>query len=399
MSLKESRTRLVFFVGNFRYFLSHRLLLAQEAAAQGYDVWVMVPGSGPPQLLPGSVNVFFLKGFKRTALSLGSLWKDRKSIVSAFKQLKPDLLHNVAMKPIFLGSAFVNSTCGIINDFGGLGYTFIRSSTLYGSKREKFKKFILKLVFYCFLPIVIGRKSCVVLCQNRHDKAILTSCLGGKTPVYSIAGSGLDIDSFCLLPMPPGPPWRLLFAARLLKEKGLEELVEARKLLPKEELEIWVCGDVDTENPSSFTPDEIMAWQKAGFIRWFGFQKNLRPIYAQVHGAVLPSYREGLPRTLLEACAWGRPVITTHAPGCEDVVVDGITGYLAQTQDPKDLSRIIQVWMHDEQKESKGRAARLYISEHFSKEKIHPQLFNLYRALKYTPGSASSTMFEEMDET
>ena len=387
MSLKEPGPRLLFFVGNFDYFLSHRLLLAQEAAAQGYDVWVMAPGSEPSPVLFDGVNVFFLKGFKRTALSLGSLWKDRKCVVSAFKKLKPDLLHNVAMKPIFLGSGLVDSTCGIVNDFGGLGYTFTHSSKLYTSRGEKFKKFILKLIFYCFFPVVMWGKRCVVLCQNHHDKAILKGCVSTKIPVYSVSGSGIDINSFSLLPMPPGPPWRLLFAARLLKEKGLEELVEARKLLPKEGLEIWVCGDVDVENPSSFTTAEIMAWQEAGFIRWFGFQKNLCPIYAQVHGAVLPSYREGLPRSLLEACAWGRPIITTQTPGCEDVVVDGITGYLTQAQNPQDLSRVIQVWMNDDNKETKGRAARLYISEHFSKEKIQPQIFSLYRTLHHAPAA------------
>ncbi|PPE06918.1 glycosyltransferase family 4 protein [Holospora curviuscula] len=376
MSLDSSSPRLLFFVGDLDYFLSHRFSLAQKAVAEGYNVWVMTPGFASSKILPGPINVFFLEGFHRTSLSFLSLWKERKLILAAFKIVQPDLLHNVAMKPIFLGSRLVNASCGVINDFGGLGYTFTQSST-----RLEFKKFILKLIFYFFLPIMIWGKRCVVLCQNFQDFKILKRCVGLKTPVYSIPGSGIDMESFSVLPMPPGPPWKLLFAARLLKEKGLRELVEARKLLPKRGVEIWVCGDIDPKNPSSFTKSQIMEWQEAGLIRWLGFQKDLRSVYAQVHGAVLPSYREGLPRSLLEASAWGRPIITTRVPGCEDVVVDGVTGYLTKPWNSLDLSRTIRMWMEDEKKEEKGRAGHFYVSEYFSKEKIHPQILRLYRTV------------------
>ena len=108
----------------------------------------------------------------------------------------------------------------------------------------------------------------------------------------------------------------------------------------------------------------------------------MKEIYAQVHGAVLPSYREGLPRSLIEAAAWGKPIITTRVPGCQDVVVEGKTGYLANARDAKDLARVIDVWIHDEEKEEKGKAGHAYVQMHFSTEAIHPKIFSAYQEVQ-----------------
>ncbi|ETZ04647.1 MULTISPECIES: glycosyltransferase family 4 protein [Holospora] len=374
MSVEKRYPRLLFFVGNIEYFISHRLTLALGAISNGYDVWVIAPSVSPVPELPGGIKVFFLNTFRKSRMAPWGVGKECLEILKAFKVIIPDILHNVGMKPIFLGSFLAFHSCGVVNDFAGLGYTFTVSS-----QENRVKKLILKFIFYCFFPLMIRKKRCKILCQNSQDKKILRSSVNKKVPIYLIPGSGIDMSTFFILPMPAPSPLRLLFAGRLLKEKGLRELVEAKKLLKKVELEILVCGDVDLENPSSFTTEQIMAWQEEGLIHWLGFKKELSQVYKRVHGAVLPSYREGLPRSLLEACAWGRPVITTQVPGCQDVVIDGVTGYLAKAQDVFDLARAIQTWADDPEKEEKGKAGHFYVIEHFSKEKIHPQIFEIYK--------------------
>lgn len=369
--------RLLFFVADLRYFCSHRLHLAQAAARRGYEVWVMAPRPETPCVLPKCIHIHVLPQFQRSALRLSILWKERRSIVEALRIISPDILHNVGMKPIIFGTAFVHATCGVINDFGGLGYTF----TPY-SKGHIIKKFILRLLFHYIFPYILRKKRCVILCQNHDDARILKYYAKTNAPVRCIQGSGVAMSDFCILPFPTRKPWRLLFAARLLKEKGLEELIQARHLLKNSPLEIWVCGDVDLDNPTSFTTEQIRQWHKQKIIYWIGFQKDLKEIYAQVHGAVLPSYREGLPRSLIEAAAWGKPIITTRVPGCQDVVVEGKTGYLANARDAKDLARVIDVWIHDEEKEEKGKAGHAYVQMHFSTEAIHPKIFSAYQEVQ-----------------
>ncbi|ETZ07503.1 N,N'-diacetylbacillosaminyl-diphospho-undecaprenol alpha-1,3-N-acetylgalactosaminyltransferase [Holospora obtusa F1] len=366
--------RLLFFVSDLDYFISHRLSLALGAIHKGYDVWVMCPYVDSLRELPEGIRVFFLKNFRKSRLSPWSVWKEFLEISKALKSLAPDILHNVGMKPIFLGSYGARSSCGVVNDFSGLGYTFTASLKGYA-----LKKYVLQCIFYSFLPIVLRKKNCVLLCQNKQDESILRkSTKNLNVPISLIPGSGIDMSHFSILPMQKGPPWRLLFAGRLLKEKGLEELVEACRLLNNSDLEILVCGEVDLENPSSCTSKHIEAWKNLGNIQWLGFQKDLRWVYEKVHGAVLPSYREGLPRSLLEACAWGRPIITTQVPGCQDVVIDGVTGYLVQARDALALSIAIDAWIKDDQKEQKGKAGHDHVLKHFSKEKIHPKIFDVY---------------------
>lgn len=368
--------RILFFVGDLGYFCSHRLALARAATKAGYEVWVTAPCPSRPYVLPPEIHTCFLPRFARARLGLSVLIQEKRDLQDVFRKVNPDIVHNVAMKPICLGTWLAPKSAKIINDFGGLGYLFTGAQS-----RFCFKKSILRRVFGWAFSYLTRKRAPILMCQNTEDVAVLSKYIPTHQKVQCIPGSGVDLEGFSPLPLPSGPPWRLLFAARLLKEKGLKELIEAKQLLKNFPLEIWVCGDIDPQNPSSFTRQEIQAWHDAGDIRWLGFHTDLKPIYAQVHGAVLPSYREGLPRTLIEAAAWGRSILTTSVPGCSSVVVDQITGYLARPRSAQDLARIIALWMSIEDKAEMGRAGHAYVRTHFSKEIIHPKILALYASL------------------
>lgn len=368
--------RILFFVGDLGYFCSHRLALALAATKAGYEVWVTAPRPSKEYHLPIEIRTYFLPAFARSRLGLNVLMQEKRSLQHVFRTVNPDIVHNVALKPICLGTWLAPKHTKIINDFGGLGYLFTQAQS-----RPCFKKWVLRHLFGNAFSYLTRKRAPIVMCQNAEDAEVLSLYMPRHQKIQCIPGSGIDLEGFSPLPLPSGPPWRLLLAARLLKEKGLRELIEAKQLLAHLPLEIWVCGDVDPQNPSSFTRQEIQAWHDAGHIRWFGFQTDLKPIYAHVHGAILPSYREGLPRTLIEAAAWGRSILTTTAPGCSSVVVDHITGYLAKPRDAEDLARIITLWVAREDKAGMGRFGHDYVATHFSKEVIHPKILELYASL------------------
>ena len=363
-------------MGDLGYFCSHRLTLALAAVKAGYEVWVTAPKPVKDYALPPQIHTCFLPSFQRSRLRFNILMQEKCHLQEVFRKVNPDIVHNVAMKPICLGTWLAPKHTKIINDFGGLGYLFTAEQP-----RALGKKWMLRHLFGRAFSYLTRKRAPIVMCQNTEDAAVLSRYVPRHQKVYCIPGSGVDLEGFSPLPMPSGPPWRLLCASRLLKEKGLAELIEAKKLLNHLPLEILVCGDVDPQNPSSFTRQEIQTWHDEGHIRWLGFQKDLNPIYAQVHGAILPSYREGLPRTLIEAAAWGRAVLTTAVPGCSRVIIDQETGYLAKPRDAQDLARIIALWVSTEDKAEMGRAGYAYVRKHFSKEVIHPQILTLYASL------------------
>jgi glycosyltransferase involved in cell wall biosynthesis len=368
--------KILFFVGDLGYFCSHRLALALAATKAGYEVWVTAPHPSKAYCLPLEIHTCFLPRFARGRLGLKVLMQEKRDLQEVFRRVNPDIVHNVAMKPICLGTWLAPKHTKIINDFGGLGYLFTKDQSHFC-----FKKWILRQLFGRAFSYLTRKRTPVVVCQNTEDAAVLSKYIPRHQTIHCIPGSGVDLEGFSPLPLPSGPPWRLLFAARLLKEKGLGELIEAKKLLKGLPLEIWVCGDVDPQNPSSFTRQEIQAWHDAGHIRWLGSHADLKPIYAQVHSAILPSYREGLPRTLIEAAAWGRSVLTTSVPGCSRVVVNQVTGYLAKPRSAQDLARIIALWVTLEDKIGMGCAGHAYVRNHFSKEMIHPKILTLYASL------------------
>ncbi len=237
-----------------------------------------------------------------------------------FKKVKPEKILNYTAKPVIYGSiaGWLAGIKGIYSIITGLGYAFIGTDT-----KTKVLGFFVKVLYK--LSLKVNTK---VFFQNADDAGLfLSDLLVTKEKVAIINGSGVDLDHFKPAPIPKEVSFLLI--ARLLKDKGIREFVNAAAVLKEKysNISFKLVGWLD-ENPSCITAEELKLWQEQGTIDYMGRLSDVRPAIKGSSVYVLPSYREGTPRTVLEAMAMGRPVITTNAPGCKETVINGENGFL-----------------------------------------------------------------------
>jgi len=257
------------------------------------------------------------------------LYRDFRRILRAEA---PDAMLGFTIKPNVFGSLAAHSLgIPVLNNIAGLGTAFIRQTWLTQIARLLYKYSL--------------RHSFRVLFQNEDDRRLFVdSGLVHQAQTVRIPGSGVDLSAFPPQALPPrndaSPALRMLFIGRLLRDKGVYELVEAARILKARgvQFELELLGFCDAQNPTAIARAEVAAWQAEGLLRYLGSTDDVRPFIATAHVVVLPSYREGVPRTLLEAASMGRPLITTEAVGCRDAVDHGINGLLVRIRDAQDLA-------------------------------------------------------------
>lgn len=244
------------------------------------------------------------------------------------RQERPALYIGYTVKPNIYGS-FAAHILGVpvINNISGLGAVFIKDSWITGLVRGLYR-------------LTLSR-SAKVFFQNDDDRQMFIS--GGlvdQTLADRLPGSGIDLIKFVPVPLPSKVPIRFLLIARMLWDKGVGEFVEAARLLKRRGIEADFCllGFLDVQNPAAISRQQMNDWVAEGAVCYLGVSDNVRQEIAQADCVVLPSYREGTPRTLLEAAAMARPIVTTDSVGCREVVVDGINGYLCKPKDASDLA-------------------------------------------------------------
>jgi glycosyltransferase involved in cell wall biosynthesis len=267
------------------------------------------------------------------------------------------------IKPnIYGGLAAQSLGIPVIQNVAGLGTLFSRfqPSTLIAS-------LLYKLAL---------RKSRVVFFQNSDDKILfLKHRLVRDHQVQVLPGSGIDTDHFSFQPMPATKPIRFLLVGRLFKEKGVEDFVQAAKIVLQTHanVEFQILGFVDPSHPSSITYDQLSAWSSEGLITYLGSSQDVRSHMTESHCIVLPTwYREGTPRTLLEAGALGRPLITTEMPGCKDLVNPGVTGLFCEPQNPESLAHAMKQMLNlsSDQWITMGKAIRLHIETNYNQSLV-----------------------------
>lgn len=328
--------RLLYVVTEDWYFYSHRYLLARQALEAGFDIYVATRISDMQDQLEKN-------GFKVIPLKIerGSLnpLKDVAllyQLYKIYKSVKPDVVHHVAIKPVIYGS-FIASLLRvpkIINAFGGLGYVY--SS---GSFRAK----ILSPFIQLLVALLHRNRRSIVIVQNRDDFSwIRNQCAVPDAQIRLIRGSGVDHQKCTPLPEPEGA-FTVAMVARMLVDKGVREYIQAAKIakLQIPDIRFLLVGDIDTENPASLTRDELLNGSEGGTVEWLGHVQDIEEVWRQAHLAVLPSYREGLPKTLLESSAFGRAAVATDVPGCREIVIDGETGLLVNAKDAQGLAEAI----------------------------------------------------------
>jgi glycosyltransferase involved in cell wall biosynthesis len=359
------------------FFYSHRLPIAEASLAKGFDVVI-----GYGELGGIDSALFKQKGFKTFLIPMQrgglNIFKDLKTffyIWKFFKRERPDIVHLVTIKPYLYGGIISRLTrvpC-LVSAVSGLG-------TLFANKN--FKSKLLRLVFYPFFRLAFNHVNQKVIVQNEQDAEILVKW-GVLNPlkVKLIKGSGVNLKNFKNFDEPNGT-LVVTFAARLLRDKGVYEFAEAARFLKQKgvQAQFWVAGDLDAKNPTGLNVNDLNKLKTEGYVEILGHQKDIPALYARSHIVCLPSYREGLPKTLIEAAAAGRAIVTTDVAGCRDAVIANKTGLLVPAKDSQKLANALQ-WLleHPQERIAMGKAGRKLAEKEFKIEKIVKEHLEIYQ--------------------
>ncbi len=363
------------------YFVSHRMPLARAAIAAGYRVTVAtrVQAHGA-QICAAGVDLVDLP-FRRAGLNPLRDLAILVRLIGIYRKLKPDIVHNVALKPVVLGSIaarFANRP-GVVNALGGLGYVFASTSP---------KASALRPVVVALLRVAFGSERSRLIVQNEDDAALLTGRkVIPRARVRLIRGAGVDPGDFSPGTVPPPPPLVVL-PARLLRDKGVYEFVEAARRLRGEgsTARFALVGAPDDENPASVSKTEIDMWVEEGIVEYWGWRNDMPEVLGRAHIVCLPSYREGLPKVLLEAAAAGRAVVTTDVPGCRDAVRHAITGLVVPVRDAAALADAIRALLADDGRRREfGLNGRKWIESEFTHERVVAATLAVYDELLRSP--------------
>ncbi len=376
---RTTRPRLLYVVTEDWAFLSHRLPMARAARDAGFEVHVATRVSEGAAAIEAERFILHSIPFVRGSLSPIAALSTIAALRRVHREVRPALTHHVALQACVLGMmAKLGRPVACVNAFIGLGYLFISD----GGKAR-----VVRALVGLLLRFLVNRNNSIALVQNPDDLAALLSLGIAKSRIALIAGSGVDTHRF--RPMPePGGALTFGFVGRLLEDKGIRTLVAAHRLLRTRVpvAQLLIAGTPDPANPASVTQAEARSWNEQTGIAWLGQVNDIGNFWAQTHVAVLPSRREGLPLSLLEAAACGRAMIAADVPGCREVVIHEETGLLFPVDDAPALADAMARLAADPQLRARcAIAARKCVVETFAAEIIGRQTVVLYeRALLST---------------
>jgi glycosyltransferase involved in cell wall biosynthesis len=369
--------KILLFANTDWYLYNFRLALALALHDRGDDV-VLVSPDGPYGPRMQDLGIRWLK-FPLARRSLnpfeGILTVLR--LVKLYRQEKPDLVNQFTVKCVLFGSlaCCLLGIHNVVNSVTGLGYVFSGEERAHWWLRG-----FIKLSYRLLI------KNTWVIFQNPEDKsAFLESRQVDPRKVTLIRGSGVDIQRFFPLPEPAGKPLVVL-AARLLWDKGVGEFVEAARLLQTEGVgaRFALVGDSDDDNPASVSASQLRAWENEGVIEWWGWKENMQDVYAQAAIVCLPSsYREGVPKSLIEAAACGRPIVTSDMPGCREVVHHGENGLLVPARDASALAKaLLNLLQNPNLRREMGGRGRIIAEKEFSENLVIWETIAFYQSCK-----------------
>lgn len=391
--------RVLFVVNNAAFFESHRLPVAQRAQQSGYTVSLCtgheasatlarhaMPRLAAAGLLPHRV------AFRSASINpMFELIGLVQLILHVFRT-RPDVLHCASPKGVLYGgiAARLAGTPALVMAISGMGYAFTRgsgASSTTGSGRDGLLRRLVRGVHQHLSGLAFGHANKRVIVQNDEDYRILCETgLARPDEVRLIRGSGVVLNRFVHLPLvPPGGREPLVvLPARLLRDKGVVEFAEAAQRL-RAQIPGWrfvLVGTADYDNPSAVPLEQIQQWQQQGVLEWWGHVEDMATLYGRAAIVCLPSYREGMPRALLEAAAAGCAVVTTDAIGCREAIEPGITGDLVPPHDANALAAALLALIHDAPRRRRyGNAGRERAVRCFGIETVLDDTLALYEEL------------------
>lgn len=371
-----SNKKLLFIINHLDWFWSHRLPLAQGAQKAGWNVSVAVTGASKDQRLKeGGFRGLELppseQGFGPLTL-LSIIWGVHRLMAKE----KPDLVHAITLKYAFITglAGLFHKNVKLVHTIAGLGYLFSSAS-----KQAR----ILRFLIGPLLKLALKRKNTQIIFQNPDDQALLIKCgFVSEAQCHLIRGSGVNISQFEAVPEPDIQPPLIIMPTRLVRDKGISVFVEAARIIKARGLEarFQIAGGVTANNPLAISQSQMEQMVANGAAEWLGKISDMPKLFADCAFVVYPSYyREGIPKVLLEACATGRPIITTDHPGCREAVDHKGNGLLVPVKDAEATADAIEFLLKDPAlRKAMGEKSRQKAEAEFDVDIIVAQTLSVY---------------------
>lgn len=337
------KKKLFIVVNQDKFFLSHRLPIGNAAKDAGYDVTIVSEDTGVSNKIRENGLKTIALPIDKAGTNIISELKTFFFLYKLFKREKVDVVHLVGLKVMLWGSLACNllGIHNVVSSVSGLGMLFYEQNS-----KSFISKSILKL-----LRFTHKNKKIKVIFQNNDNKAIfLRENVVKASQCKFTNGSGIDLNIYNYFIEPNSEPIKIVFTGRMIEDKGVLDLVEAANILKSEyydKVQFLLSGDLDKNRPNAITEDILVSKCDGKYIKWIGFSKDVLSLLKGSHIMVFPSYHEGLPKSIIEAEAIGRPIVTTDSVGCRDTVIDGENGFLVPIKDPNSLAKALKKLIDD----------------------------------------------------
>jgi glycosyltransferase involved in cell wall biosynthesis len=371
--------KIILFANTEWYLYNFRLALAQALRSEGHEVVLVSPPGKYSQRLEEAGFRWLSFPLSRRGTNplaeLATIWRLR----NLYRLEKPDIVHHFTIKCVLYGSLAARLAgvrirkSAVINAITGLGFVFIGQGWRAGGMR-----WLVKILYR------IALKDTQVVFQNEDDRALFFEMgLVTESQACLIPGSGVDTARFKMEPARETLPVVVALPARMLWDKGVREFVEAAQILKAQGVpaRFALVGDTDPNYPACVPEHQLNEWQSSGIVEWWGWQEDMVAVYRQADIVCLPSYREGLPRTLVEAAACGRVLVAADVPGCRSIVRPGENGLLVPVRDGKALAEALCTLILDaDLREKMGRCGREIVVREYSTERVLGDTLFLYKS-------------------
>ena len=374
------KAKLLFVVNVDWFFISHRLIIAEEAVKKGFEVIVASEDTGRSNEIISKGIKFIDLSFSRSGTNPISELSTLIKFYKIYNEIKPDIVHHITLKPVIYGTLISRlfKVKGVVNAVSGLGYNFT------ADRKGLVQKIMLRL-----LRIGFNRRNITVIFQNEDDKKFFQELqiISSTNNIVKIKGSGVDLIKYPHSKLPSFDIIKILFPTRMLWDKGVNEMRIASEILKEkyaDRIQIILSGMADDGNKAGVSASYLEEWQDGNYVKWIGYQKEMVKIYQDCHIVVLPSYREGMPKSLIEACAIGRAIVTTDAVGCRECVDEGVNGLKVSVYSTVELAGAIEkLILNHELIQEMGENSRKKAEQEFDVKNVIYKHIEIYNSFRY----------------
>jgi glycosyltransferase involved in cell wall biosynthesis len=372
------KQKLLFVVNADWFFYSHRLNLAYKAIEEGYEVHLLTNVSQPSSVHKSNITIHHFP-FTRLGVNIFKELHLLPKLFFVLKKIKPDIVHLVTLKPIvYVGViSLITPIKSIVVAISGMGFLYASKQNFLFSLLSKFLLFVIRLI--------IDKNNAKVIFQNNFDKNLISA--GRKSILKKsilLKGVGVRVATKKYQEEKISKEISILMASRLLIDKGVFEFLEAAKIISKQrkDIKFIIAGEPDLGNPNSLSKSQYDEIREQKFLESTGFVEDMGVLFSKANILVLPSYREGFPKVLMEAASFSKPTITTNVPGCNEAVEHNVTGIIIPPKDHNALvEAIIFLADHNEVRKEMGKKAFKKAKEEFDENTLINRQLVLYKEL------------------